>query len=170
MQTSLTTAGYLSDAELSAVLPSLERMEKGPVAVIECIQDIPCNPCESACPFHAISVGRPITSLPKLAADSCSGCGACIAQCPGLAIFVVDASRPGSLGTVQLPYEYIPLPLTGEIVAGLDRNGRTVTDVRVIRVVTSPKSDRTAVITIEVPKPYLNTIRNIRVKGGNEHV
>lgn len=170
MQTSLATAGYLSGDELLTVLPSLERMKKGPVAVIECIQDIPCNPCEGACPFHAISVGQPITSLPQLAEEKCIGCGACITQCPGLAIFVVDASRPGDMGTVQMPYEYCPVPAAGEIVTGLDRRGQPVTDVKVLKTIASPKADRTVVITVEAPKSTLNMIRSIRVKGGNEHV
>jgi Fe-S-cluster-containing hydrogenase component 2 len=144
-------------------------MAAGPVAVIECIQDIPCNPCEAACPFHAIRVGQPITSLPVLAVDKCIGCGACITQCPGLAIFIVDASRPGDIGTVQLPYEYCPRPQAGEVVTGLDRSGKAVADVKVVKTTVSPKADRTVVVTIEAPKSSLNMIRGIRVKGGEEH-
>lgn len=169
MQSSLATAGYLSGEELSAVLPSQARMEQGPVAIIECIQDIPCNPCEAACPFQAISVGQPITSLPQLTGEKCVGCGACIAQCPGLAIFVVDASNPGDTGTVQMPYEYCPLPQAGEIVTGLSRSGQAVADVKVLKTALSPKADRTAVVTIEAPKSALNMIRGIRTKGGKEH-
>lgn len=45
-------------------IPSQERMKKGPVAVIECVQEIPCNPCENACPFGAIKIGDPITNCP----------------------------------------------------------------------------------------------------------
>jgi len=169
MQPSLATDGYLSGDELSTVLPSQERMEKGPVAVIECIQDIPCNPCEAACPFHAISVGQPITSLPQLAVDKCAGCGACITQCPGLAIFVVDASRSGEVGTVQIPYEYCPVPQAGELVTGLDRRGHAVVDAKVLKTAVSPRADKTVVVTIEAPKSTLNMIRGIRVKGGKEH-
>ena len=29
--------------------PSIERINKGAVAVIECYKEIPCNPCETAC-------------------------------------------------------------------------------------------------------------------------
>ena len=32
--------------------PSDERFAKGPVAICECVQEIPCNPCEAACPRH----------------------------------------------------------------------------------------------------------------------
>ena len=46
--------------------PSEERMSKGRVAVVECLQEIPCNPCESACKFGAIQIGENITALPCL--------------------------------------------------------------------------------------------------------
>lgn len=166
MHSSLATVGYLSGDELLKVLPPQERMEKGPVAVIECIQDIPCNPCEAACPFHAIQVGQPITSLPVIARDLCIGCGACVTQCPGLAIFIVDASLPGDMGSIQLPYEYYPRPNIGDVVIGLDRGGRAVTEVKVLKAFASPKADRTVVVTIEAPKSTLNAIRGIRLKGG----
>lgn len=169
MHSNLATVGYLAGDELTAVLPSQGRMAKGPVAVIECIQDIPCNPCEAACPFHAISVGQPITSLPALDAEKCIGCGACITQCPGLAIFIVDGSLPGDMGTVQLPYEYCPRPQVGEIVTGLNRSGQAVADVMVLKTTATPKADRTVVVTIEVLKADLNTIRSIRVNGGKKH-
>ena len=39
-------------------IPSEERMKLGPVACIECLQQIPCNPCEEACPRGAITVGK----------------------------------------------------------------------------------------------------------------
>ena len=57
--------------------PDEERFLKGPVAVVECVQQIPCNPCESACPFHAIHIGEPITNTPKVDKETCIGCGMC---------------------------------------------------------------------------------------------
>ena len=44
--------------------PPEERMAKGRVAVIECVQEIPCNPCENACRLGAITIGEQITNLP----------------------------------------------------------------------------------------------------------
>lgn len=159
MPTKLATVGYLSDSELAGLLPAEERLRKGPVAVIECIQDIPCNPCEQACRFQAITVGQPITSLPVLDEAACIGCGACIAKCPGLAIFVVDCSRLDDVAVVQLPYEYHPKPVIGEQVEALDRRGTPVTHATVTRIVTQ---DHTAVVTMEVPKQYANVVRGIR--------
>ena len=81
--------GALSAAEAASVFPPSERAERGPVAVIECVQQIPCNPCEKACPFGAIEVGPDITNLPRLDLDKCRGCGICLSKCPGLAIFLL---------------------------------------------------------------------------------
>ena len=80
--------GIMTTEELRAIghYPSEERMRKGPVAVCECLQRIPCNPCESSCPFHAITIGEDISNLPELDADKCVGCGSCITHCSGLAL------------------------------------------------------------------------------------
>ena len=118
--------GALSAAELAAVLPPPERTAQGPVAVIECVQQIPCNPCEQACPFGAIVVGEDITALPRLDREKCRGCGLCLSKCPGLAIFLVDAAQPDGTALVALPYEYLPLPEPGATVDATDREGRFV--------------------------------------------
>ena len=45
----LINTGYLEYEELESIqtLPSDERYAEGPVAIIECVQEIPCNPCEA---------------------------------------------------------------------------------------------------------------------------
>ena len=64
--------------------PSVERIDKGPVAVVECYQKIPCNPCQTACPFGAINIGCDINNIPERDENVCTGCGMCVAKCPGL--------------------------------------------------------------------------------------
>lgn len=169
METKQATHGFLSAQEVAPCLPDGNRLSKGPVAVIECVQDIPCNPCEKACPFKAITVGLPITTLPSLDSEKCKGCGVCIAQCPGLAIFVVDASRPGSEGTVQMPYESFPLPRVGEEVAACDRRGNRVATGKVEKVLTSAAQDHTAVVTVSVAKELVNVVRAIRTLGREDN-
>jgi len=136
-------------------------MEQGAVACIECFQQIPCNPCEEACPRGAITVGREITSLPTLDEEKCNGCGICMTRCPGLAIFVVDASC-GERAQVSFPYEYVPLPAVGQTVRCTDRRGQYVTDGVVRQVRTAKAFDHTAVVTVEIPKEYVMEVRFIK--------
>ena len=164
MEARQATHGYLSAAEAAACLPARDRVARGPVAVIECVQNIPCNPCEAACPARAITVGLPITALPVLDAAKCVGCGVCIAQCPGLAIFVVDGSLPGGEGTVQLPYEAFPPPRVGEKVAALDRAGTRVATATVEKVLAGKAQDHTVVVTVRVPGELIDTVRAISVE------
>ncbi|HHY94753.1 MAG TPA: FAD-dependent oxidoreductase, partial [Firmicutes bacterium] len=66
-------------------VPPAEALARGPVAVIECLQEIPRNPCEAVCPTGAIRIGEYITDLPHLLPERCRGCGNCVPACPGQA-------------------------------------------------------------------------------------
>ena len=125
---SILTDGYPSIEEIKNATgwPDEERFARGPVAVIECVQKIPCNPCEAACPAHAITVGSPITNTPVLDREKCIGCGLCVSACSGLAIFIVDKTYSETLGTVSFPFEYLPLPQKGDEVDALNRAGEFV--------------------------------------------
>jgi len=137
-------------------LPSEEQLKKG-VAIIECIQEIPCNPCVDACPFDAISMEN-INALPIVNYEKCVGCGKCIEVCPGLAIFVVKIVDEKAL--ISLPYEFLPLPTEGQKVKALNRRGKEICDAVVKKV----RKGRTPVITIEVPSQYAMEARNIKVE------
>ncbi len=151
-----------SDLKSLPGVPTEERMEKGPVAVIECGQAIPCNPCETNCHLGAVHLlGGCLTSLPALVEDQCTGCGLCIAKCPGQAIFLIDLNHAPGVSTVSFAYEFLPLPREGEQVQGTDREGKPVVPVKVVKVDMRRKDDQTAVVTIEVPKEYAHIVRGI---------
>lgn len=142
--------------------PSEERFEKGPVAIAECVQEIPCNPCEAACPFHAVKIGSPITNTPRIEEDTCTGCGSCIAACSGLAIFVVDKTYSQNEALISFPFEYLPLPKKGDEVEALSRGGEYVCQGRVIRVMNPKRNDHTPVITLAVPTARVDQVRTMR--------
>ena len=156
--------GYPSLEEIKAAngWPTEERFAKGPVAIIECVQQIPCNPCEGACPTGSIHVGEPITNCPQLDRDSCTGCGLCVAACSGLAIFVIDKTYSETEATVSFPFEYLPLPQKGDKVQALNRAGEYVCEGTIVRVVNSKKNDHTPVVTMAIPKEFVDEVRTMK--------
>lgn len=155
--------GYITSNELieMAPTPPALRIRKGPVAILECPQLIPCNPCESACPVGAIWVGTPVTNIPALDSEACTGCGLCVSACPGLAIFIVD----GAKGVVGIPFEFLPLPQVGEEVLCLDRLGKAKCRGKVVKVKANKRQDRTSVVYIKVPEELVMEVRNIKRVG-----
>jgi Fe-S-cluster-containing hydrogenase component 2 len=166
MPSESSKTGFLTDEELknSPGIPSEARRRKGPVASIECMEDIPCNPCESSCHVDAIIVGEDITNLPQLDGEKCVACQTCVYICPGQAIVMVDESLPEGKATVMMPYEYRPLPDTGDVVTALNRAGQTLGDAKVVAVRQTKRMDQTATVTIEVPKEWSMQARAIRLK------
>lgn len=132
------------------------------VAVIECYEEIPCNPCVSACPQHAIRIEGGIHHVPYLDEEVCTGCGNCIARCSGQAIFVIE--RGEGYARVSFPYEMPGVPKKGQEVYGTDRYGAVVCTGRIIRIVSQEVYDRTMVLTIEIPEKYADMVRGFRFK------
>ena len=152
----------LSEQELAAQMPSSERLQQGPVAIIECVEQIPCNPCVDSCPQGAITMPGGLNEIPRLDAGACTGCGLCISSCPGLAIFVVDLSGEGETAAVSLPFEFLPLPEKGQRVTTLDRTGEELGPAEVLRVQSGRRVDRTPVVTIAVPRKWALQARSIK--------
>jgi Fe-S-cluster-containing hydrogenase component 2 len=135
-----------------------------PKAVIECYEDIPCNPCETSCPFHAITVGPDINQQPKLDVDACTGCGICVTSCPGLAIIVAQTN--GDVATLKIPYEFLPRPIKGETWDAVDRGGTMVGDALIVAVQTAKTQDRTALVTLSIDPKLLQDVVTIRRRHG----
>jgi Fe-S-cluster-containing hydrogenase component 2 len=140
--------------------PTLARLAAGPVAVIECRQNIPCNPCADACPRGAIRSFGDINECPELDASRCNGCGACMACCPGLAIFVVDYTYSPEEALVKIPYEFSPVPREGDKVEALDRSGRPVGVAKVVKV--QVYRNKTRVLVLAVPEAIAMEVRHVR--------
>ena len=146
--------------------PDEDRMKKGPTLCIECVEEIPCNPCETSCPVGAISVGRPITNLPLVDWDKCTACGVCLAVCPGLAIYLKDYTFEDGRGLITFPYEYFPLPERGVEVDLVDRFGKFVCTGEVIRVVTTKRADRTPLVSVAYRKSSFSEVVSMKRLAG----
>ena len=154
----LERTGIPTRKELEKILPSEERLEEGPVAIFECFTEIPCDPCYHACPVNAVEEVEDINELPEIDYENCTGCGQCIAGCPGLAVFVLDYTYSQEKGLIGLPYEFTPLPETGETVKAVDRSGEVLEEAEVVK--TNKSDDKTAVIWLAVSKNNLLSVRH----------
>ena len=161
--------GYLAEDELDNY-PGVTHAP-GVHPVIECTQNIPCNPCQDACRKGCISIGEHITSLPIVVEGShCVNCGMCVASCPGQAIFLVDEDCGDGTATVTLPYEFYPLPVVGDTGTALSRAGEPVCSAEVVSVKSVKAFDKTALLTMRVPKDFAMVARMFQPVADTEEV
>ena len=115
---------------------------------------------EDACKFGCIAIGEKITSLPVVVKEAdCKNCGMCVASCSGQAIFLIDEDYDENFATVTMPYELLPYPEEGTVGKGLGRSGEEICQAIVVSVKTSPVFDKTALLTIKIPKEKVNSVR-----------
>ena len=158
ISTNLLKHGFVADDEIER-FPGVIR-KSGIHPVIECTQNIPCNPCQDSCPKKCILIGDKITSLPRMVEGSeCIGCGMCVASCSGQAIFLVDEEYEPGFASITLPYEFLPLPAVGTKGIALGRNGKKVCDAEVIDVKSTKAFDKTHLLTMKVPSEFVMKAR-----------
>lgn len=150
LSTNLLEKGYLADEEVEKY-PGVKKV-KGIHPIIECSQNIPCNPCQDSCPEKCIVIGDMITSLPVFdVSTTCIGCGMCVAACPGQSIFLVNNEYEEGYSHLTIPYEFLPLPKVGTKGVALDRSGVQVCKAEVIEVKSKNAFDQTHLLTMRVP-------------------
>ena len=155
--------GVATNEQVKLIFPDIKRINKGSVAVIECYEEIPCNPCFKSCKFDAISDLTDINDIPVVDTEKCTGCGICVYNCPGLAIMMVDGSKSEDYVVFRIPYEFLPLPEENQEVQGLNRKGEYITDAKVLKVQNSKTMDRTPIIHVQVDRRHMYDFRNIRI-------
>ncbi|MCL2199254.1 MAG: FAD-dependent oxidoreductase [Defluviitaleaceae bacterium] len=150
---SLLKKGYITEEEISEY-PGF-KPGAGIRPVIECTQNIPCDPCRDICPKGCIKVEN-IVSLPVYDENTnCTGCGLCVAACPGQAIFLTD-DRPGKVEegkvAITIPYEFLPLPEKVGPGMAYDRSGAPLCPAYVSKIQESAFLGKTPLVTFVVPK------------------
>lgn len=155
----LNKDGVPSFAHIKSRFPKREKLVR-PKAITECYEEIPCNPCSTSCPFNAIHVGEDINTPPKVDFDRCTGCGICVFNCPGLAIFTVQELENHL--RYQIPYEFLPLPNPGDLWKAVNRNGDIIGNCVIEKVQLSKRQDKTALLTVLVDKEHLYDFVTVR--------
>lgn len=135
--------------------------------VIRCVQEIPCNPCQQACPENLISMPGSIMALPTFSGQ-CLGCGECVTVCPGLAINLVfnDYDPSGEKALLMLPFEFSldRVPLGGEVDT-VDIDGAPVGKGKVIAVRSRQSQDRRHLLMVEVPAKDKLLVAGFTMRG-----
>lgn len=159
----LLEKGFVAEDEIERY-PGVT-FKKGIHPVMECTQNIPCNPCQDACPRGCIKIGENITSLPAVDEEKeCIGCGMCVASCSGQAIFLVQEDVEEGYGEVTMPYEFLPVPEVGDEGIALGRDGQEVCPAVVTKVRSAPAFDHTNLLTIKVPNDMVMKARFFKKK------
>jgi Fe-S-cluster-containing hydrogenase component 2 len=149
--------GYHRKVELDDldIFPSEEILKEKRVALIECVEEIPCNPCAVVCRLDAIEKNG-LCEPGKVDWDKCSGCTLCVAVCPALSIFL-QSIKDGK-GYVTMPYELLPAPKVGMKVLLRDRSGKVVGEGKIVNPTYQAKGDAYPrwVVTVEMEDPELS--------------
>lgn len=157
--------GYVTEEEMKS-FPAASVNKPGIHPVIECTQNIPCNPCQDACKFGCIMVGSDIVKLPVVNPESkCTGCGMCVAACSGQAIFLLNEDFEPGYASIGIPYEFLPLPERGQKGMALDRSGKPVCPAEIVSVKNTKAMDKTVLLTMKVPLEYADKARFYKAEG-----
>ena len=157
----LESTGIASREMFEKLLPSAERRAKGAYIVMECYDEIPCNPCVTSCNFNAVKMAE-LNACPTVDYNNCVGCGNCVSHCPGLACVMINETVGDGKIDITIPYELTPVPEKGAIVDALGRDGQKVGDAEIVRVLSNAKMDHTNVVTMRVDADLIYDARFIR--------
>jgi len=151
--------------------PSVRRQqparEEGVFPIFHCDQEVPCNPCTSVCPVGAIRTERDeITGLPYITdLDACTGCGSCVAVCPGLSMTLIDYREDAEHPLVTLPYEIWREGLeAGQKIPITDVEGAILGYYPVEKISTRRKYPGTLLIQVKVDRKVAKAAMGIWVQ------
>lgn len=132
------------------------------VASIECLDSIPCNACEAACPEKAIRLGARGTPESVLKEDLCTACGICVEVCPSEVPVLIE--EKSSTGKMVVLGDLDRIPASGGLVSLVNRRGEGMGTGRSLGPYAANDGDRPSrLVTLEVPQHLLFEVRGFRV-------
>jgi hypothetical protein len=81
---------------------------------------------------------------------------------------MIDRTYSETEAAITIPYELLPLPVKGDKILGLNRQGSPVCRGKVIRVNASKNFNKTSLVTIAVPKEFSDEVRFFKKDKDNE--
>jgi len=144
----------------------LPEKEEGVFPIFHCTQEIPCDPCTKVCPHDQIKMkGESIVALPYFLGEyECTGCGKCVAVCPGLAITLVDYRKDKENPRVTLPIELGEKNIKkGDKVHVMSNTGE-LGDFEVLRVRILKEFPGTELVTVQLPREIAKFATGMRVQ------
>jgi ferredoxin len=154
------------------VLQAMDEGQTGEVfPVMQCRQEIPCDPCASVCPQHLIQIDpHDIRQLPEfcpLDEKNCIACERCVAVCPGLAITLVDFRKNPQHPTVSIPIEFSETYLhQGDAVPVTDIDGRVLGEFPVVSMRMLRQFSRTLIVRVQIPAQFATLAAGIQLVAG----
>ncbi len=128
------------------------------VAALECIEDIPCNLCETACPDSAIRINRRAVPATFLIESSCTACGKCLKACPAQAAVMLHEPLDAASSKIVFSCRSGERYHAGELVKLVNRKGESLGSARVIEHF----KDDIELVQVEVPAHLVWQARGIQ--------
>ena len=134
----------------------------GVYPILNCVQEIPCNPCSTICPKNAIVIEGNLMNLPKFTGE-CIGCEMCVAICPGLAITLVDWRKGEPVVTIPFEFEDNVVKV-GDIVDVTDRLGNVLGRGLVVKSRKVKRFGNTRLLKLKVSPDIAEKVSGIRIQ------
>lgn len=131
--------------------------------LVDCPQEIPCDPCVKACSTGAISMDEGMCGKPRITEGQCNGCLSCLEVCPVSCIYLMEKREGETLMTLAL--DRLPRLSKGDEVILKDGNGKDLGRGRVIKSRAAQKDKGLRILTLKVPAEVAGSVRTVEGMG-----